>query len=184
MVERGPRNEPLRNSETILTEDFVKQILHDARMHLGEFGGLPTTLFVLLDNNDHVLFPLAIPETHEEKCAYFGLLGFSIQDSDRQVQEAILVAESWYVGKSEIDVQLDVAPSQHPDRKEAITLVGRDCTGSKSAYAIQPFSRDAKNKPVFEPLEMDQFDGSPPTEHYSTGLLDYLFFPAGRGKLH
>ncbi len=184
MVERGPRTEPLRNSETILTEDFVKQILHDARMHLGEFGGLPTTLFVLLDNNDHVLIPLAIPDNHEEKYAYFGLLGFSIQDSDRQVQEAILVAESWYVGKPEIDMHLDVAPSQHPDRKEAITLVGRDYTGSKSAYAIQPFSRDAKNKLVFEPLEIDQFDGSPPTEHYSTGLLDYLFFPAGSGKLH
>jgi hypothetical protein len=183
MVERGPRNEPLRNSETILTKDFVKQIFHDAREHLGKFDGLPTTLFVLLDNNDHVLFPLTIPETHEEKCAYFGLLGFSIQDSGRQIQEAILVAESWYVGKPEIDAHLDVAPSQHPNRKEAITLVGRDVTGLRSVYAIQPFDRDVQNKPVFEPLALDQFDGSAPTEYYSAGLLDYLFFPAG-GQLH
>jgi len=121
MVERGPRNEPLRNSETILTEDFVKQILQDALEHLRQFGGLPTTLFVLLDNGEHVLFPLSVPETHEEKCAYFGLLGFSIRDSGKQIQEAILVAESWYVGKPEIDTQ-EVAPSQHPNRKEAITL--------------------------------------------------------------
>ena len=183
MVERGPRNEPLRNSETILTEDFVKQILHDARDHLRKFGGLPTTIFALLDNGDHVLFPLFIPETHEEKCAYFGLLGFSIQDSDRQVQEAILVAESWYVGKPEKD-DLKVAPSEHPERKEAITLVGRDATESRSVFAIQPFSRDAQNKPVFEPLVLDQFDGSAPTEYYSTGLLDYLFFPAVGGTLH
>jgi len=139
MVERGPRSEPLRDSETILSEDFIKQLFHDAREHLGEFGGLPTTLFILLDNNDRVLLPLSIPETHEEKYAYFGLLGFSIRDSDRWVQEAILVAESWYVGKPKMDAQLEVAPSQHPDRKEAITLVGRDSTGSRSVYAIQPF---------------------------------------------
>ncbi|MBC8335713.1 MAG: hypothetical protein ISR59_02380 [Anaerolineales bacterium] len=151
---------------------------------VGKFGGLPTTLFVLLDNGDRVLIPLSIPGTHEEKCAYFGLLGFSILDLGRQVQEAILVAESWYVGKPEIDAHLEVAPSQHPNRKEAISLVGRNSTGLQSVYAIQPFSRDAQNKPVFEPLELDQFDGSAPTEYYSTGLLDYLFFHAGSGKLH
>ena len=102
----------------------------------------------------------------------------------RHVQEAILVAESWYVGKPDIDANLEVAPSQHPDRKEAITLVGRNATESRSVYAIQPFSRDEQNKPVFEALELDQFDGSAPTEYYSTGLLDYLFFPAGGGTLH
>ena len=191
MIERGPhrpddpsgRNEPLRNRETILTQDFVALILQDAREHLRKYDGFPTSLFALMNNGKRILYPLSLPETHDEKCAYFGLLGFSIRDEGRQVREAILVAESWYVGDPEVDSHLELAPSQHPNRKEAITLVGRDSAGLRTVFAIQPFSRDSQNKPIFEPLELDQCAGTAPTEYYSTGLLDYLFFPAGR-RLH
>ena len=175
MVERGPTIEPARESTTILSRGFVDVIMHGARENLADQGCLGTSLFVLFDDGERSVIPLSLPPTHEEKRMYFTFLGLSLLETGRQFNEAILVAESWIVETSESDSPPHVAPSQHPQRKEAITLAGRDRLAQKFVFAIQPFHRDTENQPVFEPCLLEQFEEEPNRNHYSTGLLDNLF---------
>ena len=175
MVERGSNTEAAHNQESILSRAFTEVILQGARENLSSHGCLGTTLLIGLDNGERGVVPLSLPGTFEEKQFYFSTLGISFLKSGRQIQEAILVSESWYVKAPENDYHPNTAPSQHPQRKEAITLVGRDIFAQHFVFAIQPFHRDQQNKPVFEPLELEHFEEQPNEEYYSTGLLDNLF---------
>lgn len=176
MIERGNGNEPFHKNETILNRDTVDSILQGARENLSSHGSLVTTLFLKLDTGERTIVPLSIPETSVEKQAYFTLLGFSVRDQGFDIQEAILVSESWYVAPSDGQYP-NQAPSEHPDRKEAITLAGRDNLGLRYVFAIQPFHRDTQNGPIFEEMELHDFDGNLDHKSYSTGLLDFLFKP-------
>ena len=178
MVERGPRIEPAHEHETILSRGFVDVILQGARENLAAHGSLSTTLFLKLDHGKRCLFPLSLPPNHAEKRMYFTFLGLSFLEAGRRIQEAILLSESWYIEKTEDCDPPEIAPSQHPQRKEAITLVGRDAAAQRFVFALQPFHRDPQNALVFEPLTFEQFDGHPDDKYFATGLLDDLF-PAG-----
>ncbi|MBC8503511.1 MAG: hypothetical protein H8D34_01540 [Chloroflexi bacterium] len=160
MVERGSKIEPAQTNETILSRDFVETILQGARENLTAHGSLVATLFLKLDAGERAIVPLSISETPEEKQLYFTLLGLSIRENGRDIYEAILISESWYVAPSDGKYP-DLAPSNHPGRKEAITLAGRDSMGLQFVFAIQPFERDSQNQPVFESLALEQFDDQP-----------------------
>jgi len=176
MPERGRRRkEASHQHESILSEIFVQQILHDAKTYLRQYDGLPPTLFAQLDNGENLYMPLALPQTHEEKRVYFDVLGTSLLSFGKKLHEAMLIAESWYVEKTKENPTLTVLPSQHPNRKEAISVVGRNALGSQSIFALQPFGRDARRRPVFEPLQIKEISGDFPTAFYFVGLLDYLF---------
>ena len=176
MVERGNGNEPVQKHETILSRDTVETILQGARENLSSHGSLVSTLFLKLDTGERTIVPLSMPETPVEKQAYFTLLGLSVRDQGCDIHEAILVSESWYVAPAD-DKYPDQAPSERPDRKEAVTLAGRDNLGLRYVFAIQPFHRDPQNVPVFDELELHDFDGNLDNKSYSTGLLDLLFKP-------
>ena len=92
---------------------------------------------------------------------YFTFLGLSFLETGRRVQEAVLLSESWYLEKAVGSDPPAIAPSQHPQRKEAITLVGRNAAAQQFVFAIQPFQRDAQDAPVFEALAFERFDGHP-----------------------
>ena len=176
MLERGNGTEPVHNRESILSRDIVETILQGARENLATNGSLIATLFLKLDSGERTILPLSMPETPVEKQAYFTQLGFSVRDNGGDINEAILVSESWYIAP--VDGKYpDQAPSEHPDRKEAITLAGRDALGLRYVFAIQPFHHDHQNGPVFNELELYDFDGNLDHKSYSTGLLDYLFKP-------
>jgi hypothetical protein len=176
MVERGNGNEPVQEQETILSSEMVETILQSARHHLHKYGSVIATLFVKLDHDERAVIPLAIPETHEEKQMYFTLLGVTISEEGRQLQEAILLSESWVLAPIDREFP-EVSPHQHPGRKEAITLAGRDASGLHYVFAIQPFHRNEQNQPVFEELDLQHFGEDIDKNLYSTGLLDYLFPP-------
>ena len=101
MVERGPKNEPIQNTESLLSKAVVEGILDDARRNLAVSGGLSPTLFVQLENGERSILPLSLPETHPEKRIYFSLLGMSFIQSGHSVREAILVSESWIITQPE-----------------------------------------------------------------------------------
>ena len=116
-----------------------------------------------------------------EKRAYFEFLGKSIRFSGHAIKEAVLLAETWIVMAAEKD-SLTVSPSQHPQRQEAITLTGRNARNTNSVFAIQPFTRNAQNQPIFGELELNQFDEAPDHDNFAAGLLDHLFLPVGPGS--
>ena len=176
MVERGNGKEPKQNQESILTRDMIEFILEGARENLSAHGSLLATLFMRLDNGERTITPLSLPRTPVEKQVYFTLLGLSIRKTGREIHEAVMVSEAWYVAPNK-DEQTDIAPSKHPDRKEAINLVGRDALGLRQVFAIQPFQRDKENRPVFESFELHNLDEDEDQNFYSTSLLDHLFPP-------
>ena len=85
-----------------------------------------------------------------------------------------MVSEAWIVTQPEAQ-ELEVAPRQHPNRKEAIALVGRDAQNSSLVFAIQPFQRDDENQLVFDPVELEHFSDTPNPQYCATGLFDHLF---------
>ena len=182
MQERGDRKENTNQPESILTPEQVEEILEKARTNLERHGHLVSTLFLHLTSGEKVLTELSLPCIHEEKQAYFTFLGKAIRYSGYEIREAILLSESWVVMAPQAE-GLGVSPSQHPNRQEAITLVGRNAPNNRSIFAIQTFHRDHRNQPVFEALELEQFTGLPDSKYCATGLLDYLF-PAEKRILH
>ena len=175
MVEWGPENQPAKNPESILSYEFVDAVMEGARHNLVTHGSLATTLFLQLEGGEKGMVLLSLPENDNGKRLYFTILGLSIKESGRQIREAILVPESWYVQTSQDSPLPLVSPEDHPARKEAITLEGRDNLSQRFIFAIQPFHRDFKSEPVFEPLLMGHYHPKPGQRFYTTGLLNNLF---------
>jgi len=176
MLERGNGTEPTQNRESILSRDIVETILQGARENLTTHGSLVATLFLKLDDGERAILPLSMPKTPEEKQLYFTWLGLSARENGHDIHEAILISESWYVAPSDGKYP-GMPPSEHPNRKEAITLAGRDSLGMTYIFAIQPYHRGESNQPIFEELDLHQFGEDIDKNLYSTGLLDFLFPP-------
>jgi hypothetical protein len=176
MKERGKQSEPIPVFESLIRRGFVENILSTARSNLLRDGHLSTMLFLHLAHGERFFTPVTMPHIPEEKQAFFTFLGRAIQHADHRVGEAVLLAESWIVMADENQTSLSGFPSQHPNRKEAITVAGRDARNTNFVFAIQPFGRDQLNQPVFETAVLEQFYEQPDAQYYSTGLLDYLFY--------
>jgi hypothetical protein len=91
-----------------------------------------------------------------------------------KIREALFVSEVWFVEPEEIEA-LNVASSQHPSRKEGISIVGRNSSGTRFTQVLQPFSRNANDQPIFEPLKDAKYNVLGDEESRPTGLMDRLF---------
>jgi hypothetical protein len=170
---------------SILTRDFVRGILRGAQQNLVHDGGLAPVLFLHMDNGESGMFALDLPPTHDEKAKYFAGLRFVIEHAGRRIDEALFVSESWYVSKKEgRELSTEIRPSEHPNRKEAIVLVGRDAEGTRQTLLVQTFTRDIQNRPVFGEVAVEEYHGPESrTDTRASGLLDYLF-PPDRGGIN
>jgi hypothetical protein len=178
MVEKAPSQEtnPQRR-ESILSQEFVEMVLATAKENLKKDGSLAPVLFLRFRGGAHAIAQLlSLPSTTEEKEAYFATLGRGLQQAGHVLDEAVFVSESWYVAAEKGErLKLDVAPSQHPKRKEAITIVGRNAARTHFTMVVQTFGRDRRNQPVFGPLDIAEYNVSADKGPYPTGLLDHLF---------
>ena len=177
MVERGVPPEAHPSGESILDQTFVEQLLDTARDNLKLEGHLPTALLLHFDSGRRVVTSPALPDTSDEKAAYFTTLGQSIRQAGQRIREALLVVESWYVDAREEPDAFVVRPSYHPNRREVIAITGRNAQGTRHTFVVQPFTRGPDNEPVFEPLseELAQYNVEAESGTYATGLLDDLF---------
>jgi len=174
MQERGDRKDSLNPYESILTPEHVEDILARARRVLEHDGYLESLLFLNLLHGEKVVTKVSLPYSHQEKQAYFTFLGKAIRYAGHKIGEAILLSESWVVLVPESN-QLRVSPSHHPNRREAITLVGRNAINNRLIFAVQTFSRNDQDRLIFDPIKLNQVSGSLDPEYYAAGLLDYLF---------
>lgn len=176
MGEKEPKKDPSKKGESILAQGFVEFVLDQAKEGIRVHGHLEPALFLRVESGERMIVPLTLLEhleTTGEKQEYFAALGLSARLAGHRVREALLVSEVWYV-RPEEDT-LNVAPSRHPKRKEAIVIVGRDAQGALLSHVIQPFGRGTQNQPVFEPLAVAEYSVSPEEEYQVTSLVDYLF---------
>jgi len=175
MVEREPSKEASPSGESILAQEFVETILTAAQENLKEHGYLSPVLFLHLESGERLVSILPLPDTPEEKQMYFTDLGLAIRQAGQRIHEAVFASEAWYVEVKEESDAFNVAPSQHPERREAITIVGRDALRTRFTFLVQPFSRDSQNQPVFEPVEMTRYNVPADEDYQPVGLIDHLF---------
>lgn len=165
----------IRSGESILAPEFVETVLTAAKENLNRDGYLSPVLFLHLEGGGRVMFSLRLPETPEEKQAYFAGIGLATYQAGQRIQEAVFVSEAWYVDVSEEGTVPDIAPSQHPKRREAITIVGRNADKSRISFVIQPFSRDSQNQPLWEEMPLARYNVATDEDVHPVGLIDYLF---------
>ncbi len=176
MVERKSRDETNHGNESILSQEFVATILYAAKENLKKDGSLSPVLFARFFDGEQSVFLLELPDTTKEKQAYFTTLGSSVRRSGRRLHEAVFVSEVWYLNETRNRrISLDMRPSEHPERKEAILIVGRNADRTCLIYLVQPFSRNRRNQPMFGPIEVEGYKAPPDRVHQPVGLIDYLF---------
>ena len=169
--------------ESILAKAFVETVLTTAKGTLEKDGYVLPVLFLQFANGERGIFLLKeLPDTTDEKQAYFTALGLFVRSARGGIREAVFVSEAWYVGLEDEGADLEVAPSRHPDRQEAIVLVGRDAGGTHQTFAIQPFARDRQNQPVIGQRKMEEYNAPADEGSRAVGLIDHLF-PQDNGSV-
>lgn len=173
MVERESFNETDESGESILAREFVEKVLMTAQENLKRQGSLLPALFLELESEGRALIAPELPPTSEERKRFFAALGLTIRLAGHRIREALFVSEVWFV--TDEDTPLEVPPTEHPNRREAITIMGRDADHTRVTYVLQPFSRDQQNRPVFGPKEFEGYNE--PTEKIPQrlDLIDALF---------
>ncbi len=163
-------------SDSILAKEFVETVLEVARKNLERDGALHPVLFLELRNDEQLVMLLKeFPDTVEERQDYFTALGLALPHTGRRIDEAVFVSEAWYVGMEEGGTEFDVAPSQHPERREAIVVMGRDAKRTRLTHVLQPFHRGEQNQPIFDQRVMEEYDIPADQFPEAVGLIDYLF---------
>ncbi len=163
-------------SESILAQPFVETVLQAARVNLERDGALHPVLFLQLESSEQMVMLLKeFPDTVEERQEYFTALGMALPHTGRRIDEAVFVSEAWYVGMEEGRTEFDVAPSQHPQRREAIVVMGRDAARTRLTHVLQPFHRGDQNQPIFDQRAMEEYNIPADQFPQAVGLVDYLF---------
>jgi hypothetical protein len=158
---------------SILEQVFVEHLLATARLNLERDNKLQPFLWVTAAPDIQLVVPLDLGKTAAEKQAYFRQIARDFRRRDEPILEAVMVAEGWFVNARTAPDATRIPPSQHPLRQEAITIVGRNASNTHQSWAVQPFRRDAHNKPVWEKMELAVFNEAKPLK--AVGLLDNLF---------
>ena len=163
-------------SESILGQEFVETVLQVARVNLERDGALHPVLFLRLRSDERMVMLLKeLPNTAGERQEYFTALGLALRHTGRRIDEAVFMSESWYVEMEEGGAEIDVAPSQHPQRREAITVIGRDDRRTRLTHVLQPFHRGDQNQPIFDERPMEEYNIPAGKFPQAVGLVDYLF---------
>lgn len=162
-------------TKSILALENVELILAAAKDNLKRDKFLQPILFMHLTTGERLMAPVELSGTTTEKVRYLNRIGFSLWQQGKAVAEAILLAEGWFVALKEPTTAYIVPPSQHPERREAIVLIGRNADRTKLTSVVQPFSRDEDDEPIWQTPEMTAFDTPPSEAMQLVGLLDYLF---------
>ena len=162
-------------STSILAKAVVDAHLRTARQNLERDGFLQPALFLHLAGDQTLVMPLSLPKTSEQKASYFLHIGRYLVERGLVPSEALLLSESWWVAVQEAPAALEIPPSEHPSRRQAIILIGRSADNRRYAQVVQPYTRDAHKRPVWQPVQFAVYEEDKTAEFSSVGLLDYLF---------
>jgi hypothetical protein len=161
---------------SILTKSFVTDMLETAQDNLSRDGYLVPVLMVKTTKGKGRIIELRDlmrAKNHQQKRLYIATIGKKLQEKDG-VKEALLFLEGWYVDPLEPGA-LQIPPSEHPARREAIVVIGRNAKYTRTTMVVQPFTRDKDNKPVWEAMPIARYNQPSALGSRPMGLLDYLF---------
>lgn len=106
-------------------------------------------------------------------------IGHHMRSREGNIQEAVMVVNSWFVaGRDGID-GLSTAPSQHPRRQAAIVASGRNAEDSRHSIVVQPYDVNDDNSVVWLAPMVAHYDHPTNAKNRVIGLVDDLFIPQG-----
>ena len=164
------------NNKTILTEENLRKIIAMEKRLLMQDGSLSPRLLVVNGSGERTMIGLPeLPSNSDVKAMMLRAIGLKLRTEHGGIREALFIAESWMTTAKAPDAN-KIPPSQHPAREEIILIVGRNEDRSRTAFAIQPFSRDDNGQPIWtEPtITLSQEQGKLTFD----GILDDLFIGA------
>lgn len=166
-------------SISVLSQEFIEMLLTHARRQLENDCKLVALLFLRFDDERVVFAKEELPEQHEERRRVMRRIGQHMRSRGENIQEALLVVNSWFVaGRDGID-GLSTAPSQHPRRQAAIVASGRNAEDSKHSIVVQPYDVNDDNSLVWLEPMIAHYDHPTDAKNRVIGLVDDLFIPQG-----
>jgi len=165
----------MMQTKSILTRTFVKSALQTVRLFLEGNGDLAPLLFVNYASGKDDRIRMTMPDSYEQKRDAFTALGEHLRNTDGPISEALLIMEGWFVKDWKAESARNVPPSQHPNRQEAIVLVGRNAKNSRQTSVVQPFTRNGDNRPEWDKHPIASYNQPVQPGNRAEGLLDYLF---------
>jgi len=180
MAEREPPKEANPEAESILEREFVESVLDRAKEYLMQDDSFEPAIFLQFENQDRATIVLkGFPNSVAGRQACVASIGRSMHRAGKRIEEALFVSESWFVSRKKPEqFSPDVRPSQHPNRKEGIIIVGRNADRMRQTFVIQPFNRDIELLPVFIDKEVEEYNTPVGNNGLrGDGLVDYLFPP-------
>lgn len=162
---------------SILTKQVIDSLLHVAQRNMEREGFLTPVCFLRLTSGQRLVIDLSHVlsiQNHEQKRMALILLGKQIRDKGHDIAEVVMVLETWFVANKHRDTTT-LAPSQHPNRQEAIVVVGRNAAHTRSSCVIQPFTRDGEQKLTWARIHEAVYNEPPAPGIQLVGLVDYLF---------
>lgn len=148
-----------------------------AKCNLEKDGYLIGVLFVQTTKKQ--VFPILLADFHrlgsaEARQMAMLAIGKQIRDEGKSIAEAAMLHLGWFVKAQGLDAA-NMRPSQHPLRQEAICFVGRNASNTRATSIVQPFTRDADDRPIWMELSLEQYNVATSSSARPIGLLDYLF---------
>jgi hypothetical protein len=166
-------------STSALSQELIEILLKLARQQLEYEGKLLALLFFKFDDGRVVLIREELPEQHEERRRVIWRIGHHMRSRGENIQEAVMVVNSWFVaGRDGID-GLSTAPSQHPQRQAAIVASGRNAEDSRHSIVVQPYDVNDDNSLVWREPMIAHYDHPTDAKNRVSGLVDDLFIPQG-----
>jgi hypothetical protein len=164
------------NRVSLLTKEMTERWLKAACENFERAGFLFPVLFLDVTEKGRIIHMLTeLPNTPEQKQAYFAKIGAQYWHQGQLIREAVLLMESWMVLVQESPGAFRMQPSQHPNRKEVLVLIGRDAANTRSTKVIQSFTREPTNKLTWSKPMITVYNEPVKQENRVQGLLDDLF---------
>lgn len=169
----------MMKSISILSQAFIEMLLKQAREQLENDGKLLALLFLRFDDERVVFTREELPEQHEERRRVMRLIGQHMRSRGENIQEALLVVNSWFVAGRDGVEGLSTAPSQHPRRQAAIVASARNAEDSRYSIVVQPYDVPDDNSLVWREPMIAQYNQPTDVNQRVEGLVDDLFIPQG-----
>lgn len=165
------------SENTILSKEHITQNLEVVKSIMENEGRLEPVVFIKLSNGNKIVTSLdTISKTSDSdlKMFYLKLLKKAIVNKhNAEIEEAVMLLETWFVTAKDNNY-LSSMPSQHPERKEAIVICGRNKDKSKISFVLQPFEKRGK-KIKWLDKALESYQANKSTSMGFEGLVDYLF---------
>lgn len=159
---------------SILSQSFINGILETARQNLERNGNLLSVIFLKFDDNQVCAVGINMPETPEERRVAVHAIRQKM-GTQGLIQEAVMIMNTWYVAGKDASGGLPMMPSQHPQRQEAIIIVGRNADNNRSSTVLQPYSHNQTGGLRWHKLAIAQYNQPSDEAIQVMGLLDDLF---------